>query len=287
MKPDLFTPKERILRFSDGAAMNHQYGIQVMCLGDREKLQALVPPILHVPAFQKDGDREQGVVYIYIVNIREPTFSPWYMEGGIGVMAEYKGRIGVHFLGLQLSGPGAFMGMCTGRAGSGLPKKLCERIHVERLGDTGHCFIERGGVRLLDVACEIGQYNMPMAGTLFGAQAGCTKETPVDTDGGCLLFKTKGFYDSAELIYYDSPTLFRQWEPLTAKVTLASSVNDPWGEIPVDEVVGGGWMVSDNRVRAINVLYKYPPEETLDLLQYLYTGRFDQCLTEKEHQIYE
>ena len=286
MKPTLFTSKDRILEFGKGAAMNDQYGIQVMLTGDREKLQALVPPILKVPAFTKDGEREQGVVYIYIVNIRQPTFGPWYMEGGVGIMVDYQGVTGLHFLGLQLSGPGALMGMCTGREGSGLPKKLADRIHVERLGDHGHCYIERGGVRLVDVECDIGQYNTPLMHTLAGAQEGATQEKPIDTEGGCLLFRSAGgvMPQGMELIKYDSPTLFRQWDPMTAKVTFGSTVNDPWGEIPVDGVIGGGWMVSDNRVRSTDVLYRFPADECLDAMQYLYAGKFDQCLTEKEHQ---
>jgi acetoacetate decarboxylase len=28
-------------------------------------------------------DSEHPVVMVYVVNIREPTFAPWYMEGGI------------------------------------------------------------------------------------------------------------------------------------------------------------------------------------------------------------
>ena len=286
MLPDFFTPMDK-LSIIENAAMNNQYGIQVMCLGDREKLQALVPPPLTVPAFKKDGAREQGIVFLYIVNIREPTFAPWYMEGGVAVKVEYGGVSGFHFLGLQLSGPGALMGMSIGRDSAGLPKKLADRIRVERLGDTGRCYIERDGVRLLDVECEMGAYNQPLAQAIFGRRDGCSTENPIRAECCCLFFRNVGVTERVEMILYDSPTIFRQWEPMTAKVTFASSVNDPWGEIPIDEVIGGGWMVSDNLVDSTRVLYTYPPEECGQTMQYLYTGKYDRCTLESQHQIYE
>ena len=103
----------------------------------------------------------ETIFYAYVVNIREPTFAPWYMEGGIGLMVKLGDKTGIYFLGLQLSGPGALMGAFTGRESSGLPKKLCDRIAVNRTGNKGRCLIERKGVRLLDIELEIGQYNDP------------------------------------------------------------------------------------------------------------------------------
>ncbi|MDO4546621.1 MAG: acetoacetate decarboxylase family protein [Clostridia bacterium] len=289
MEKSLFVPKQRLTRFMSGAAMNRQYGIQLYCLGDVDRLQALVPPPLKVISLPLPGEKPQGIIYIYIVNIREPSFAPWYMEGGIGVMCDFNGKNGLHFIGLQLSGPGALMGMCSGRESSGLPKKICERIRVERTGDAGRCFIERDGVRILDVECDIGQYNDPMAKELFRAQESCSPGHPVDTDGKSLLFRhhLNGGFDALDIVYYDSPTLFHSWEPMSGKVTLASTINDPWGEIPLDRVVGGGWMVSDNRVNSCKTIYSYPAHDVYDAMQYLFTGRYDQCMLEKEHQIYE
>ena len=290
MEKSLFVPKERLAQFMSGASMNHQYGIQLYCTGDLEKLQALVPPQMKVMDLGLNPDKPQGMIYIYVVNIREPTFGPWYMEGGVGLMCEMNGKSGVHFLGLQLSGPGAIMGMLSGRESSGLPKKMCECIHVERVGDEGHCYIERGGVRILDVVCEVGKYNIPAtAQALFQEQDSCTPEHFVDASGSCLLFKHRlaGGFDALDVMYYDSPTLYKSWEPISAKVTLTSSADDPWGEIPVNTVLGGGWMVSDNRVNSCTTIYSYPKDEVMDAMQYLFTGRYDQCTLEKQHQIYE
>jgi len=278
----IFVPKEQLQGFLRGAAMNHQYGVQVFLRLDVEKAQALLPPPLKVA--------DPGIGYIYIVNIREPTFAPWYMEGGIGIMAEYQGLVALHFLGLQLSGPGALMGMCSGREGSGLPKKLCERIRVERLGNHGRCFIERNGVRLVDVELEMGKYNDPAMEELAGAQQNCSREHPVTTEGSCLLFRSRlsgAEFCSVEMTHYDSPTRFYSWEPAAAKVTLLSTADDPWNDIPVTGVLGAGWMVSDNWVRSQRTLHTYPDSEVMDVMQYLFSGRYDRCTLLADHQAYE
>lgn len=280
MENKVFVPMDRLANFMKNGSMNHQYGIQVFVNLDTERAQALLPPPLKVA--------DPGMGYIYIVNIREPTFGPWYMEGGIGIMAEYNGVTGLHFLGLMLSGPGALMGMISGRETSGLPKKLCERIHVERLDRRGHCFIERGGVRLVDVEIDMGRYNQPGFAT---AQEGCSRANPIVTGGGCLNFRYRidpdAGFNGMEILAYDSPTRFTAWDPATAKVTLNSTPDDPWGELPIVSVIGAGWMVSDNWVDSLTTLHKYPDAQVPEVMQYLFTGRYDQCTLCREHQVYE
>lgn len=273
---------EQLGKFMSEVSMNHQYGIQVYFELDRARAQALLPPPLKL--------MEPGLGYLYIVDIREPTFAPWYMEGGIGIMAEYNGVTGLHFLGLQLSGPGALMGMFTGRDGSGLPKKLCDRIRVERFGNRGHCHIERGGVRLVDVDLDIGAYNDDMMSQIVGPLEASTPDSPIVSEGGCLLFRyhigALGF-ERMQISHYDSPTRYKSWEPATAHVTLRSSADDPWGDLPVTRVLGAGWMVSDNWVKGQSMLHEYPDEAAADVMRYLFSGRYDRCTLSGMHQIYE
>jgi acetoacetate decarboxylase len=271
---------EKLAKLMDGAAMNSMEGLFLYGLTD-PSVKRLLPPPLELL------DPNNPMFYVYIVNIREPTFAPWYLEGGIGLMAKYQEQVGLYFLNLQLSGPGALMGAFTGREGSGLPKKLCERMIVERTGTYGHCAIERNGVRLIDVKMEIGQYNVP---TFKLEQENC-QNTPggILTEGGCLLHRYRldnGFKDM-EIIYYDSPARYYSWEPATATIELTSSIDDPWGEVPVVSVLGAAWGKSDNWVKSMSVIHRYPPEESALVMQYLYAGRYDQCLLCKEHQIYE
>ena len=282
MKSSYFVPVEKMGDFLKNGAMNSQEGIYLFGIAD-PSVKRLLPPPLELP------DPKNPMFYLYIVDIREPTFAPWYMEGGIGVMAKYGEKIGVYFFNLQLSGPGALMGAFIGREGSGLPKKLCERIVVERTGEYGHCYIERKGVRLVDVELEMGRYNEPSA--KFGPE-NCADATGgyISEGGGCLLHKYRmdgGSFKDMELIFYDSPTRYYSWEPATATVKLASSIDDPYGEISLVTVLGAAWSVCDNWVKGTSVLYRYPQEHTAETMQYLFMGRYDQSLLCRAHQIYE
>ena len=279
MENKIFVPEEQLKNFMKEGAMNQQYGIQILCSLHKEKAQELLPPPLKIT--------EPATGYIYIVNIREPSFGPWYMEGGIGIMAQYKDIVGLHFIGLQLSGPGSLMGMCAGREGSGLPKKLCERIHVERLHDHGHCFIERNGIRLIDVELDLGKYNDPK---IKHPQENCSIENPITTEGGCLLFRHRiggETFENIQMIHYDSPTKYYSWEPASAKVTLSSSPDDPWGDVPITGVLSAGWMVSDNWVKSQKIVHEYPDDQAQNIMQYLFSGRYDKCTLYTDHQIYE
>ena len=279
MNPSYFTPIEKLSKFMTEGAMNTQEGIYLFGLTD-PSVKRLLPPPLELT------DPQNPMFYIYIVNIREPTFAPWYLEGGIGLMAKYKDKTGVYFLNLQLSGPGALMGAFLGREGSGLPKKLCERIFIERKDNYGHCYIERNGIRLVDVELEIGSYNLP---ELHMDAEGCNLVPGgLMTEGGCLLHKYRidEQIKDLELIYYDSPTRYYTWEPASAVVKLNSSIDDPYGDIPIVGVLGAAWSKCDNSVRGISLLHHYPQEEVMEVMQYLYAGRYDQSLICKNHQIY-
>lgn len=283
MQASYFIAAEDLGNFMKGGAMNWQYGIQFYGLTNSDKARSMVPPPLEV--IEENG---KTIFYAYVVNIREPTFAPWYMEGGIGLMAKLGDKTGVYFLGLQLSGPGALMGAFSGRESSGLPKKLCDRIVVDRTGDTGRCIIERKGVRLLDIGIKIGQYNDP---SFSQPQEGCTREQPIVTEGGCLLHKyrigAQGFSDM-EIVFYNSPSRFYSWEPATASIALESSIDDPWGEVVIDKVLGAGWMVSDNMVSGMDTIYRYEdPGAITRAMQNLFAGRYDQCTLSREHQQYE
>ena len=275
-------PEDNITDFMKDGAMNDQYGIQLFFNTDPKRARELLPPPL------EPADPANPMCYVYVVNIRQPTFSPWYMEGGLGIMARLGDYEGIYFLGLMLSGPGSLMGVLSGREGSGLAKKLCERILVERTGDVGRCLIRRDGVDLLDVKLKIGSYNQKGFAT---AQEGSTRENPTTIGGGCLnhVYEIRqGGFSNLKVIYYDSPTMIYSWDPAEADLSLASSLNDRWGELPVTNVIGAGWMVSDNWVISQKEIYEYTDKQELtQAMSLLLPGRFDRCTFLKDHQTYE
>lgn len=264
--------------FMKDPAMNNEEGVYVFFQTD-PGMAALLPPPLTL------ASPENPLGFIYIVNIREPTFAPWYMEGGLAVLARYGEHEGMYFFNLQLSGPGALMGMVSGREGSGLPKKLCDKIGVERLENSAHAFIERHGVRLVDVELEIGKYNDPIMDAMHAG-----KGPGVEEQGGCLLhrYELRGTPDitNMRLTYYESPTLYHTWEPAAATIRMGSSMDDPWAEVPVIRVLGGAYSINSNRVANTYELKAYADEEAMEVMRYLYTGRYDRCCLCKEHQRY-
>jgi len=281
MKSSYFMPEDKIKKFPPLCAMNNMEGVTLYAIAEPSIGEILPPPLELV-------DPDNPMLYLYIVNIREPTFAPWYLEGGVGVLAKYGEKTGVYFFNLLLSGPGASMGVFSGREGAGLPKKFCERIVLERKGEYGRCYMERNGVRLVDVELDIGNYNLP--DVKFGMENCSEVNGGLETDGGCLLHKYSSD-DSGikgmELIYYDSPSRFYSWEPASASVTFKSSIDDPYGDIPIKSVIGAAWQVSDNWVNGMFSLYSYPRDKTTEIMRYLFSGRYDQCMLYNKHQLYE
>jgi len=279
-KNSYYLSAEDVDNFMDASALNSGEGILLFGIAD-PSIKKFLPPPLELT------DPVNPMFCLYISNNREPTFSPWYLEGGIGVMARYGDKVGLYYFNLQLSGPFALMGMLTGRESSGLPKKLCDQIVVERTDTYAHGYIERGGVRLVEVEMEIGSYNNPEL--LLGMEG--ASETPggITQDGSCLLFKFQwdsNGYKDLELIDYDSFTTYYSWEPASATVTLKSSFDDPYGEMPLLSVLGAGWYKSDNGIKNVTTVCKIPDSQAEETVRYLLAGRFDRSTMCKGSQSY-
>jgi len=282
MKSSYLIPKDKAAGILSKLEMTNQEGVYLYGAADPD-IKRLLPYPLELT------DPDNPMIYIYIVNIRKPSFAPWYLEGGIGTMVKYGEKSGVYFFSLQLSGPGALMGAFAGRESAGLPKKLCESIIVERTDKHARCQIMRGGVSLIDIELEIGQYNIPEY--KLGLEDCADIKGGVLTDGGCLLHKYDldvgpGVKDLG-LYYYDSPTRYFSFEPASATVKLGSTINDPWGEIPLTSVYGAAWSVCDNWCDGMSLLYNYTESETDEAMCQLFSGRYDRGLISEDQQIYE
>jgi acetoacetate decarboxylase len=268
-----FIPREQIYSFMNPGAMNNQEGLYIAWETDPAAARRVLPPPLELldPAHPRAS--------AYVVNIREPTFAPWYMEGGLCLLCRYGEIEGAYFLNLQLSGPGAHMGLCSGRETAGLPKKMCERIVVERNGDWASALIERNGRRIFSVEVEMGAYNDP------GMEAMRKDYGPGYRErGACLLFQYEiekapeghAKFPKMSLIHYDSVTDFQTWE--SAHVTslhMEPSLDDPWAELTVVNLLGAGYSVNSNWVPGVSTLAEFEGDEADSLISYLFSGRWD------------
>ncbi len=279
-----FIPREQIYPFFNPADMNNQEGLYLCWETDPNVARRVLPPPL------KLVNPEHPVVMVYVVNIREPTFAPWYMEGGMMLLCSYGKTTGGYFLNLQLSGPGAPTGMCTGREQAGLPKKICERIVVERTDDYARAFIEAKGKRIFDVDIELGAYNDPLAAQVY-KDAGPGRQER----GCCLLFQYENdrasdghtTFPKMHLVNYDSLTDYQSWEPACIKsITMEPSLDDPWAELSVVKPLGAAYSINSNRDVRVSHIAQFEGNEADNLISYLFSGRWDRSTICAGHQRY-
>ncbi len=276
-----FIPREQIKAFMNPGAMNNEEGLYILWETDPEAARRVLPPMLDLI------DPDHAIAMVYVVNIREPTFAPWYMEGGICLLCRYGEKGGAYFLNLQLSGPGAPSGLTSGRELSGLPKKLCERIVVERNDKWAHALIESKGRRIFSVEVEIGAYNDPVMEYMY-QNAGPGRQDR----GTCMLFQ----YDSAQapdgqiafprvrLVNYDSVTDYQSWEPATiTSLEMEPSLDNPWAEMAVVKPLGAAYSVNSNWVAGVTPLAEFEGDEADNLISYLFSGRWDRSTLTTSH----
>lgn len=65
---------------------------------------------------------------------------------------------------------------------------------------------------------------------------------------------------------------YQSWEPGTVSMNIRSSVDDPWGELPVSTIIGGAYSKNSLLVHKLNLVEHLDAEE---IIPYLLTGRYD------------
>ena len=226
--------------------------------------------------------------FAYIINIQEPTFCSRYTEGAMAVPATYNGQQGLYWLSFMLGGPGALMATLAGREIGGIPKKIADDITVKRIGDYAHAYIERHGKKIIDIEMDIsGNYNNHAAKAVFGEpEAGlevlleslfykydCNKD-----ENGIVRFS------DGRLINMAFDTEYHSWEKGTAEINLCQSIEDPWAELEVIEVLGAGYVRNDIDLAKSQVLTEVDIDE---VVPYLLASRFDKGSMNKGEQVFQ
>jgi Acetoacetate decarboxylase len=249
-----------------GLILNQEEGMFVSWLTKPEKVEKILPPPLKMLA---------PIATVYVANIQETNFGPAYLESCLIVPALYNDTPGAYLVSLLLTGPGAQMATYLGRDVYGLPKKFADKINITRMGDSVRAYVERGGVRIIDVELEIGEYNTPDAEEMFGANK---PGALVEGDSYFCKFNIdqdetgKFNFSNARLIHNKIKTLYKEWLPCTAKVALQPSANDPWAELEVVQVLGAGYSKYDLHMFYARELAKMDTEE---VVPYLLKARYD------------
>jgi len=206
-----------------------------------EIVQRLLPPPL------EPGDAPNGL--IFIAEYPKTNLGPGYREAALFVGCRYQGEIGTYCLSMPIT---AEARMHNGRDIFGLPKKMAD-IHLEKNGSEVHGWVEREGIRFIEVKAQL-------SGTL--------PELP--PTGPNFLFKampridlTPGFDGPVFLARQQTDIEMKSLEIGAAEVNMSQSEADPWAEVEIVNVIAAFYLVSDNTMQPGKILAEVDPEAFL------------------------
>lgn len=252
------------------SVMGDEKGVYFTYRSDIQAIAGIIPKPLEV-AFP--------LVSGYIVNINKPAFTLSYREAMLGVYVKLGEQIGLYPISFLLSGPGAEMATLPGREKYGLPKKMCEHeddIRIIREDGRVRATATRHGVTLADVSVKLdGAYNNQAATACYqGAEDG-------GKSGGMSFYMhplmepdAEGLPTFARVNVYSNVAeySYRIWTPGKVTVRLQSSTDDPWGQLPVLENMGGAYSENDLEMKALVKVAEADPKQAIPKLL---TSRFD------------
>jgi acetoacetate decarboxylase len=198
----------------------------------------LLPPPL------EQADAPGGL--IFIAEYPRTNLGPGYREAALFIRCKYQGEAGSYCLSMPITNEAR---MHNGRDIFGLPKKMAD-IHLERDGDRVKGWVERNGIRFVQIHAHL-------TGTL--------PEMP--PMGPTFLFKampridlTPGF-DGPVLLCSQQTEIAAQTLDIGAgELILKPSGDDPWAEIESSQVQAAFFLVSDNTMLPGRVITEVDPE---------------------------
>lgn len=261
------TPKEDLQNFGKLSLMDNQEGLYLCFLTDPAVIARLLPPPLK--------PFSMPVVTLSIAHIHNPSFADDYYEAILGVYAMYGKELGLYPLSLVLGGPGAEMAVQLGRDNGSIPKKMGAEFVIRQTGNTITASVTRRGVQLIEAKLELGETNSPLTGAMYQFP-----EPGKQTYGGGFYFHFDREPDKEGVSHFTNGALlqnlceytYKSWEPGFASLKLRSSIDDPWGEVPINTIVGGAYSVNSLLVHKLNLVENLNAEE---IVPYLMAGRYD------------
>ena len=261
---------EELPNFGKVSLMDEQEGIYMAYLTDPAAIARILPPPLK-PFMMP-------VVTLSVCHIHKPTFADDYYESILGVYAMYGKTLGLYPISLVLGGPGAEMAVQCGRDNGSIPKKLGAEFVMRRSGNTVTAGVTRRGTQLVNLKLELGRYNSPLTHALYQAPAPGKR-----IFGGGFYFHFDREPDENGISHFMNGALlqnlceynYKTWEPGFAELTLKSSADDPWAELPISTVIGGAYSQNSLLVHKLNMVEHLSAEE---IVPYLLTARYDRTV---------
>ena len=179
---------------------------------------------------------------------------------------------------LLLGGPGSEMAMHAGRDNGSMAKKNGAEFVMRRNGDDITVQVARRGALIVDAALKVGRYNTPLTDLLYQAPAAGKK-----TYGGGFYFHYDRLPDEEGVPRFVNGALttnfceynYHAWEPAFVDLKLYSSPDDPWGELPINTIVGGAYSKNDLIVHKSNKLVDL---DANDIVPYVLSAYYDRTM---------
>jgi len=207
-----------------------------------EIVKRLLPPPL------QPADAPAGL--LFIANYPQTNLGPGYKEAALFLRCKYQGEAGSYCLSMPIDSEEDRMH--NGRDIFGFPKKMAG-IHLEKTGPQVHGWVERKGIRFVEVKATLtGKLQeMPKLGPTFLFKA----MPKIDL--------TPGFDGPVLLCRHQTDIEFKSLEIGSAQIILRESRSDPWAEIEIAKIIIAFYLVSDNTMRPGKVLAEVAPDAYL------------------------
>lgn len=206
---------KRVKKFSQGYTLGETVLLNVLFTTTFEAIERVLPPPLELPP--------APTATAFIAEYHKPNFCRPYNEGALFVSAAFEGVVGSYCLSMPVTHDIAMLG---GREIYGYPKKIAEKIEVVKEGNKVQGTCIRRGVPLIEINAEL-------------------SEPFTDDIASSPHYLVKSFIDEKGMGPDLKPRLVKQinqlkWGPREigeGTLKLGSSIHDPLGEIPVEEVM--------------------------------------------------
>jgi Acetoacetate decarboxylase (ADC) len=232
--------KEELDKFF-GLGVRKFIGAKMMGLmfgADPEITARLLPPPL------EQADMPGGL--IFIAEYPDTNMGPGYREAALYLRCKYKGEAGSYCLSMPITDEARNY---NGRDVFGLPKRMAN-IHIEKDGNTAYGWVERYGIRFVEIKAELTGTipGLPPTGPTYTFKAMPRIDLQPGFDGPVFLAAQKTTLEPQEV------------EIGTAEITLREAKHDSWAELGDVQPMMAFFMITDNTMLPGKILTEVDPE---------------------------
>jgi acetoacetate decarboxylase len=204
-----------------------------------EIVKRLLPPPLQ-PADSPGG-------LMFIANYPKTNLGPGYREAALFLKCKYQGEAGSYCLSMPIDSEEDRMH--NGRDIFGFPKKMAS-IHLEKTGQEVHGWVERKGIRFVDIKANLTNTlpEMPKLGPTFLFKGMPRIDLKPGFDGPVFLCRHQTEIECKKL------------EIGSAKINFQESASDPWAEVEIVKIIIAFYLVSDNTMQPGKALTEVDPD---------------------------